>query len=213
MGITTNDFRVNRSFLLFLTRLEPYSLIMFFCFIFMFTSKLLAQDSATEINMTIQHNRQVSGTLLFADSSQLIFWQDYGLYDPDKLAEYGKLIHFSQIQQITFRRKSQFLKGVRYGALIGVVTGALLGYSHGDDEEGLIKFSAGDKAFFSGVFVGGLCALVGGIFGAAAGVDLKHFIGGDRKTYLELLPQIKKFSQFSENPPKELMALLKKSMQ
>jgi hypothetical protein len=73
------------------------------------------------------------------------------------------------------RRARGALEGLAIGALIGAAAGAILGYADGDDvcpDTGwcFFEFSAGEKAFYAGTFLGavggGLGALIGFIHGS-----------------------------------------------
>jgi hypothetical protein len=66
------------------------------------------------------------------------------------------------------------VQGLGIGVGIGALTGALIGYSSGDDECSedswcILQFTAGEKAVLAGIALGGLGGLVGLVVGAAKG--------------------------------------------
>lgn len=58
------------------------------------------------------------------------------------------------------------VRGLVIGLLAGGAGGAVIGYANGDDDPGIVSFSAGEKAIILGVVLGGAGALIGGIAGA-----------------------------------------------
>jgi hypothetical protein len=58
------------------------------------------------------------------------------------------------------------VRGLVIGLLAGGAGGAVIGYANGDDDPGIVSFSAGEKAIILGVLLGGAGALIGGIAGA-----------------------------------------------
>ena len=89
--------------------------------------------------------------------------------------------HYSGIEQVVLRRKGATGRGFLYGAVIGLVSGAVWGLSSGNDRPGIISFTAGQKAVIGGVS----CAIVGtGIGGIIGSVVRKRFqIGGKRERF------------------------------
>lgn len=63
------------------------------------------------------------------------------------------------------------VRGAIVGGAIGVSVGALVGFVSGDDEPGLLAFSAGDKAMVFGAFFGLAGVGIGSLAGAATGVQ------------------------------------------
>jgi hypothetical protein len=59
------------------------------------------------------------------------------------------------------------LKGLGVGALIGAGSGVVIGLASGDDEDGFVAFSAGEKAAIWGLTLGA----VGGVVGREVGAD------------------------------------------
>jgi hypothetical protein len=62
------------------------------------------------------------------------------------------------------------------GAAAGIVIGAIIGYSGGNDS-GWFGLTAGGKAFIGGIIGGGVGCLVGGI--VSTGTETRYFINGE----------------------------------
>jgi hypothetical protein len=78
----------------------------------------------------------------------------------------------ADIKAIRIMKKSKFWTGAGIGVLIGGAAGAILGYSSGDDDPGMMfTFTAGQKALMGGIGFGLVGLLLGGIAGAGAGTD------------------------------------------
>jgi len=90
-------------------------------------------------------------------------------------------IAVSNINEMKFRKKGKFGKGVLYGTLIGVSIGVILGYASGDDNGGIISFTAGEKATFLGIFFSLPGAIIGGIVGHRMNFNIP--IRGNHNTY------------------------------
>jgi hypothetical protein len=56
-------------------------------------------------------------------------------------------------------------RGLGLGLLIGGGTGIVLGLADGDDDPGIVSFTAGEKAMMGGLFLGGLGGIAGLITG------------------------------------------------
>lgn len=107
--------------------------------------------------------QRIEGELLAVKDTNLI------LMDSGNLSGITEDIH--EISTIQILKKSKFFKGLGYGLLIGGGSGALLGLLSGDDQEGWVRFSAGEKARMGGIGFGILGASLGGIWGAIEGID------------------------------------------
>ena len=68
------------------------------------------------------------------------------------------------------RRGPGAWEGLAWGLLGGAATCAAIGYFDGDDPQGLISFSAGEKAAMGGI----AGAVVGGALGALSGAIIGH---------------------------------------
>lgn len=69
-------------------------------------------------------------------------------------------------------RMSGFGRGAGSGFLIGAAVGGIIGFADGDDDCSgatfcILEMSAGEKALFAGVLIGGLGGAIGGIIGMA----------------------------------------------
>jgi hypothetical protein len=88
------------------------------------------------------------------------------------------------------RRGRGALEGLGIGALIGAASGAIIGFADGDDvcpETGwcLFQFTAGEKAFMAGTFLGGLGAGLGAVIGLVHG---SHFVYSYGEQQIRVMP-------------------------
>lgn len=84
------------------------------------------------------------------------------------------------IKEIRFRSKGSPGRGALFGALIGVTTGAIVGFADGDDEGTFFTLSAEDKALIGST----LLLLPGTAIGAVVGSVKKKFnIQGNLSAY------------------------------
>jgi hypothetical protein len=91
-----------------------------------------------------------------SDSSILVLSDNHGVLD----------LPICDIDTLRARQKYSARRGAMIGAAMGALVGAIVGYSLGDDEPGLLSFTAGNKAFLGaavGVFPG---AIIGGGIGS-----------------------------------------------
>ena len=98
-------------------------------------------------------------------------------------------IYNYDIKEIKFRNKGNIGKGFAIGALSGFAVGAIAGLAAGDDSEGWIRFTAGQKALVSGVALALPGALIGGMIGAA---KIKIPINGNKMTQKQKLLKYKR---------------------
>jgi len=80
-------------------------------------------------------------------------------------------VGIADIKVIRVVKKSKVLHGIGLGLLIGGGTGALIGFSGGDDTSGFMSFTAAEKALLGGIFLGAIGLLVGGALGFVSGID------------------------------------------
>jgi hypothetical protein len=66
---------------------------------------------------------------------------------------------------VSFGRRRYPLQGAGIGSLIGVTSGALIGYASGDDPPGWFSLTAGEKAVLAGVGLGLTGLVVGTVVG------------------------------------------------
>ena len=73
-----------------------------------------------------------------------------------------------EILHVVIKGKSNVLKGMGLGTLIGAGGGALLGFASGDDPPGWFSFTAGEKAEMGAVGLGAVGLVVGTVVGVAS---------------------------------------------
>ncbi|GAA4432267.1 hypothetical protein GCM10023188_20700 [Pontibacter saemangeumensis] len=95
------------------------------------------------------------------------------------------------IKEIRFRSKGRPGRGALFGALIGVATGAIIGFADGDDEGTFFAFSAEDKAL-----IGSTLLLLPGIgIGTLVGSGKKKInIQGNPITYQNARSSLQKYA-------------------
>jgi len=71
-----------------------------------------------------------------------------------------------ELLQVIILGESNVWSGIGWGTLIGMGSGALIGFASGNDEHGIIAFTAGQKALITGVSLG----VIGGIIGLVSGL-------------------------------------------
>jgi hypothetical protein len=82
-------------------------------------------------------------------------------------------VPFSSVTQLHVNRGPRTggagaVRGAVFGFLIGGAIGVVGGFADGDDPDGLVSFSAEQKAMGAGMVLGGAGAVVGGIVGLAS---------------------------------------------
>jgi len=82
-----------------------------------------------------------------------------------------KTFHKDEIGSVFIEGESKVLSGLGYGGLAGFLTGALIGLASGDDDPGILKFSAGAKALIGGVALGVIGSAVGLVAGLISSTD------------------------------------------
>ena len=142
--------------------------------------------------------------ILFADSSGLILWKCSTPYTVDSAGECAVQLRPSDIDRIVIQREGHIWSGAGTGFLIGAGAGAIIGLASGDDESGLFRYTAGEKALLSGTFLGIAGGLVGGIVGGVQGMDDDYNLRGQYKRYIEVLPELKDASMLKASLPKAL---------
>ncbi|MHA6246891.1 hypothetical protein ACXYMU_03065 [Pontibacter sp. CAU 1760] len=90
------------------------------------------------------------GVLLSTGDSAIQVLPDAKSYAfPLTAAQTPTSIPATAIKEIRFRSKGRKGRGMLFGALIGIATGAIIGFADGDDEGTFLAFSAEEKAFMS----------------------------------------------------------------
>ncbi|WP_162055077.1 hypothetical protein [Pontibacter pamirensis] len=88
-------------------------------------------------------------------------------------------IPVTAIEEIRFRSKGSPGRGALFGGLIGIATGAIIGFADGDDEGTFLAFSAEDKA------------LMGSTLLLLPGVGIGAVVGsGKKKVYIQGKPEV-----------------------
>lgn len=105
-------------------------------------------------------------------------------------------IEVGTVETITVLKHSKALKMGGIGLLTGATGGALLGYAGGDDNSGIMSFTAREKAIIFGTFLGVLLGLLGAISGATQGIDQKIHVEGKTDSEIqEILDDLRKKSR------------------
>ncbi len=98
-------------------------------------------------------------------------------------------LHFSNIEVIKLRRYNKTGNNTLIGAASGFVIGAVIGLISGDDDPGIVIFTAERKALMAG----GTLAVVGAGVGAIVGsIKIKIPINGDWDKYQKNRTRLKK---------------------
>ena len=83
-----------------------------------------------------------------------------------------------EVTAVQFTRHGRgALEELGIGLLSGAAMGALVGFASGDDDPGILAFTAEEKALLGGVFFGGIGGLLGLSFGAAIGSKDVYALG------------------------------------
>ncbi len=140
------------------------------------------------IVVNCQH-KQIEGRLLGLEADSVLLGNDLSLLESE-----SKYIHIDEIQFITVKKSSKFLKGFGYGLLIGAGTGALIGLGSGDDPPRLWYpgTTAEEKAVGYGILLGLSGGLIGGVAGGIAGVDQQFDLS--QMSYHEKIRMLKRLS-------------------
>ena len=93
------------------------------------------------------------------------------------------LVPYTDILEIEASRGRSRLRGMGCGLVIGAGVGAIAGLAQGDDPQGIVSFSAADKAMIFGV----LAVPIGAVIGAVVGVERWESVE-PAKVRLSLLP-------------------------
>ena len=143
--------------------------------LFAFSGNLYAKKKGAELIVQKIFGQQVRGELITVKENSLL------LLDSESGADVS--VDIREIKLIEIVKESKVWKGIGYGLLSGVVSGALIGYLQGDDPPGgpLMAFglsspmpgmfTAYEKAFILGFMCGITGGVLGGIGGAIAGKD------------------------------------------
>lgn len=156
---------------------------------------MLAQDSTYfkkrtfKLKIIPSHRGTLTGYLYkLTDTS--IAYTDQALYFNPHATFYNNAttLNYQDIEVIKIRRKGSTGRGMLTGALIGLGTGAALGFISGDDKGVndpatlcIFCMTAEEKALAGGIAGTVLGGVIGGIFGALA--HQRFTIGGNKKHF------------------------------
>ncbi len=127
----------------------------------MLPTSLYAKKRGAKLIITKKDGQQIEGKLITVKPNSLLLLNNEGK---------DVSIDIVDIKVINIVRKSIESFGIGYaiGALIGVVTGAYVGYAKGDDPgypHRFLSLSAETNALLYGILIGGSGGLLGGIIG------------------------------------------------
>jgi hypothetical protein len=157
------------------------------------------KGKGAEVLVQKKDGQRVKAELLAIKNGRLI------LMDSSTLSEV--IFGVDDIRSIRVFKKAKVLKGLGLGSLTGGVVGSGLGFLSGDDEPGLLSFTAGEKALVIGVFFAAMGGVIGGISGAITGtdesVDLEGRSSQDIERILRKLDKQARFPQgLSQDSPR-----------
>jgi hypothetical protein len=115
------------------------------------------------LSVTLKDGRVIEGELLSVIADSLV------LMDSSSTAGIG--IRIGDAAQLKVLKKSKALNGLGSGFLFGGAVGGGIGFLSGDDEPGWFSMTAGQKAMALGLGLGLVGAAIGGLGGAAMGMD------------------------------------------
>lgn len=142
----------------------------------------------TNIVVTKIDGSMVEGELLSVKQNSILLMTHSGVN--------GNKINVNEIQKIMIKKRSKIGKGMGKGFLYGALIGGLIGIAGGSGEGSDVKTFNG---FILGLIGGGGGAILGGLFGAAAGVDItENLEGGSPEEISLILDNLKKYARFKE---------------
>ncbi len=125
----------------------------------------LEPDQKPGIRLVIQEkdDQQVRGELIAVKENSLL------LKESDSGSDLS--VDIKDIRTITIGKDTNFQSSVLFGLIMGAGFGAVSGIASGDDDPGLMSFTAEDKALMYGAALGLIGVVMGGIFGVMSGAD------------------------------------------
>ncbi len=189
---------------------EIFSLI-FVCTIFL--SSTFAQEKNSDMVIVTCNGEQHIGKLLYVTETELVLWQSKETYDPNRVNDFVKQLHCSEIDRIVINKKGKFWTGAGYGLIIGGGSGAIAGVMRPNEGGNHLVWTSnsGRRALEGGLMLGVPSALIGGIVGAVLSADEDFEVKKDNQIYQALVPELKKKAIFPFMPPSELQAFLAQS--
>lgn len=128
------------------------------------------------------------GILHSVTDSSLIIISELDYYRFKNNVEFQKTtISFNQIDKIKISKKNHFWRSFGITTIAGAAIGAISGYSSGDDKQGLIAFTAKEKAVITGVggtIIGALTGTVIGLIQIHIPINKQYISFSRKKEYL-----------------------------
>ncbi len=117
-----------------------------------------------EAEILLEDWERVEGQVIDLRADSLVF--------RGRQADRLRVVPLGSVREITIRSGlAGFARGAGIGFLVGGSLGVAVGFASGDDKEGFIRFSAGEKAAGAGLLLGLLGGVIGGATGAAQGAE------------------------------------------
>jgi len=144
-----------------------YRLIVAASLLLLFSSALMAKEKpGAEIIVVKNDGSRLSGELIAVKKDSLL------LLAGSPSAGAVQSVPWETMTKVVIVKKARVGEGIAIGGLLLGGSGALIGYTDGDDPPGWLSFTAGQKAALGGITLGLLGIVVGGIGGAFAGADI-----------------------------------------
>jgi len=143
-----------------------------------------------------------AGKILYATDSLLILWQSEEPFSSEKMNEFVKPLYYFDLERVIIKREGQLGRGLKYGVLIGGSASALILLCPSDE-----PYSGVGKAFGVGVVLPS-SLIIGGVWGAAKGIDYDFVINGKRNLYEKTQPLLTKNALYPLTPPPELQKVV-----
>lgn len=126
-----------------------------------------ALNNNKPLTITTKDGWVYSGVITKVDDSGVMLLSRKSLIKSDSEYNQSTKRYFekSDLSTVLIEGKSKIGSGILTGALGGLVIGAIIGLASGDDTQGWIRFSAGQKAVMAGAALGVSGTVVGLILG------------------------------------------------
>lgn len=176
-------------------------LFLFFCL----SVEIFAKDKkhGSDVQVHKKDGGVIKGELLAVKNEEIILM--------DSLTLSGITLNTFDIRRINIVKKSGLFKGMGLGLLIGGASGALLGFASGDDKQGFMSFTAGEKAGMAALGLGIVGTLVGGTVGTIGGLDDKVTLEGRTPEEMgRILKKLNARSRFPQAQSQRIQELLPK---
>ena len=138
-----------------------------------YEQKIEKISSSALVTITTADGQMLTGNITRIDNEGLVL-----LIPPENQVTEGYkaktnlvTIEKNQIKNVLIPGETKTLPYMGWGALIGAGLGAIIGFASGDDTEGWLRFSAGEKALGAGIALGLLGVVTGLIVGISTSTD------------------------------------------